>query len=177
MLRDLLMNEIHIFSRFESSTSSRMNGLTTVIKSQIGVLQSTLPEGKARTFVPEGPVNDSVVDFVFSSIRLRFDGMASKSFTWFSTIASGTGMFRSWWTSFKLRLANICVSNSSLRRTIFSGKPTVIKFSAFFIKPSLYSCTWNNTVHISLNLFSWKCSAHNLNVCHKSCSNLNSLCE
>lgn len=46
-----------------------------------------------------------------------------------------------WWTSWKLRLANILVSSNSLSRTIFSGKPTVIRFSAFLIKPSLYSCT------------------------------------
>lgn len=89
------MNEIHIFNKFESSTSSRMKGLTTVIKSQIGVLHATLPVGRANTFVPEGPVNDSVVVFELSSIRARFDGTASKSFTWFCVIASGTGMFRS----------------------------------------------------------------------------------
>lgn len=166
------MNEIHIFSKFESSTNSRMNGFTTVIKSQIGVLHVTTPDGKANTFVPDGPVNDSVVDFALASRRWRLDGMASTSFTWFSVIASGTGMFSAWnyentenielirfgknpiewmlsttisfftwWTSCKLRSANICVSNSSLSRTIFSGNPTVIRFSAFLIKPSLYSWT------------------------------------
>lgn len=66
---NLLMNEIHIFSKFESSTNSRMNGFTTVIKSQIGVLHVTTPDGKANTFVPDGPVNDSVVDFALASRR------------------------------------------------------------------------------------------------------------
>lgn len=75
------MNEIHIFNKFESSTNSRMKGLTTVIRSQIGELQATLPVGKVKTFVPDGPVNDSVVVFELSSSRARFDGMASKSFT------------------------------------------------------------------------------------------------
>lgn len=75
------MNEIHIFNRFESSTSSRMNGFTTFISSQIGVLQVTVPDGKASTFVPAGPVKYSVLDFVLSSVRARFDGMPSKSLT------------------------------------------------------------------------------------------------
>lgn len=82
------MKEIHIFSKFESSTSSRMNGLTTAIKSQIGVLHVTIPDGRANTLVPDG----SVVDFALSAIRGRLEGMASKSFTWFSVIGSGTGM-------------------------------------------------------------------------------------
>lgn len=54
-----------------------MNGFTTLIKSQIGVLHATLPVGRANTFVPDGPVNDSVAAFALSSIRARFDGMAS----------------------------------------------------------------------------------------------------
>lgn len=75
------MNEIHIFSKFESSTSSRMNGLTTLINSQIGVLHVTVPDGNASTFVPDGPVKYSVLGFELSSVRARFAGMASKSLT------------------------------------------------------------------------------------------------
>lgn len=92
---DSLMNEIHIFRRFESSTRSRMNGLTTLINSQMGVLHVTLPVGSASTFVPDGPVKYSVTIFVDSSVRARLAGTASTSFTWFAVIASGTGMFKS----------------------------------------------------------------------------------
>lgn len=76
------MKEIHIFSKFASSTKSRMNGLATVINSQIGELQATFPDVNANTFVPDSPGSASVTAFVvLSSIRGRFDGMASKSLT------------------------------------------------------------------------------------------------
>lgn len=82
-----IINEIHIFSRLESSTSARMTGLTILISSQMGVLQWTVPDGRASTRVP-----DTGAAPAFSSTRARFCGGPLSLPTLLSSTASGTGM-------------------------------------------------------------------------------------
>lgn len=126
----LTMKLIHIFKRFESSTSPRMTGFTTLMISQIGALHFTEPEGRIITFVP---ITSDV------STRARFaDGWSSLSIT---GIGSGTEMFKVWCTSLKFLSENSFVARSSFSSTILAGNPTTMRSSAFFISASLYSCT------------------------------------
>lgn len=56
--------------------------------------------------------------------------------------------YLTWWTSTKSRFWKLGVSRSSFSFTIFSGKPFIIKCSAFCLRESLYSCTWKNVSKI-----------------------------
>lgn len=119
----------------QSSTNLRMMGFTILIISQRGPLQATEPEGKHITFAPV---------IVFESERGRlllgcWSPTTSMSLMTllFRITGSGTGMFKSWCTSMKLRSLNTGVASSSFSSTIFSGKPWIMSCSAFLIREFL----------------------------------------
>lgn len=122
-------NKNQLSENLQSSTSSRIIGLTTLIISQSGSLQGTVPETSPITLVPL--ISSSNV------LGLLAAGPSSLSSLLMIGIKSGTGMFNSEWTLENFRLENISVDRSSLSCTIFSGNPTSIKTSAFLMRESL----------------------------------------
>lgn len=92
-----IRNEIHIFNKFESSTNARITGFTILMISQMGTLQSTVPDGNASTLVPPDVIDTSTALDEFESTRILLWAGASSSLffmspTWFKEIAFGTGM-------------------------------------------------------------------------------------
>lgn len=119
-------------TKFESSTSFLIWGLTNSTISTICLLVGTVPKDNAKTLLPMllGPSFDMLLSyFVF------FAG--GKSLSLFRTMGSGTGMFKSWCTSAKARSLNSRDSNNLFNVTIISGNPLNTNASAFVLTLSL----------------------------------------
>lgn len=81
---------IFVQTRFESSTSSLMCGLTRCMRSQSGLLHGTVPLGRAYTLVP------STVELLDTSEESTRARLAFGSLDVMVAAGGGIGMFKSY---------------------------------------------------------------------------------